>query len=246
MKFPFLREEKVDLRTQVTFTGSKMDIYLPSYYLESGESMAVILGRRVECIGIFWFSVGSKYFELQIPVKISFEFTERSSERKRLMPGMPELDYDVFTLTNGDAFVHDVNHKESTDDIIFFIQKLVEGAKLPPTLSYEEIMSIYLKALEVTKINSKLGVNLVTLEFIMSELYRDRRNLSKPFRLSYNGKSVGPYDYRMLRIVKIPEQNSVFTGITGEDTNQQLISAVLRTREGKGERPSPIEKIIKY
>jgi hypothetical protein len=242
----FLREEKKDLRTQVTFVGQKMEIYLPSYYLESGESMAAILGRRVECIGMFWFSVGGKFYELQIPVKMSFEFSERESASTRLRPGMPELDYDVFVLTNGDAFIHDVNHKESIDDIIFFIQKLVEGAKLPPTLSYEELMSVYLKALEVTKINNKLGVNLVSIEFIMSELYRDRKNLSKPFRLSYNGKSVGPYDYKMLRIVKVPEQNSVFTGITGEDTNQQLISAVLRTREGKDERPSPIEEIIKY
>lgn len=243
---PFLREEKRDLRTQVTFTGSKMEVYLPSYYLESGEAMAAIVGRRVECIGMFWFSVSGKFYELQVPVKISFEFSDRESVRKRLQNGMPELDYDVFVLNNGDAFVYDVNHKEAIDDIIFFIQKLVEGAKLPPTLSYEEVMDVYLKALEVTKINTKLGVNSVTLEFIMSELYRDRRNLSKPFRLSYNGKSVGPYDYRMLRIVKVPENNSVFTGITGEDTDQQLISAVLRTREGKAERPSPIEEIIKY
>lgn len=243
---PFLREEKKDLRTQITFKGSKMEIYLPSYYLESGEAMAAIIGRRVECIGMYWFNAGGKYYELQIPVKISFEFSERESVRKRLQNGMPELDYDVFILNSGDAFLYDVNHKESVDDIVFFIQKLVEGAKLPPTLSYEELMSVYLKALEVTKINTKLGVNSVSLEFVMSELYRDKRNLSKPFRLSYNGKSVGPYDYKMLRIVKIPEQNSVFTGITGEDTNQQLISAVLRSREGRDERPSPIEEIIKY
>jgi hypothetical protein len=243
---PFLREEKVDLRTQVTFTGSKMEVYLPSYYLESGEAMASIIGRRVECIGMFWFSVSGKHYELQIPVRMSFEFSERESARKRLQNGMPELDYDIFTLASGDAFIYDVNHKESVDDIVFFIQKLVEGAKLPPTLSYEEIMNVYLKALEVTKINTKLGVNSVSLEFVMSELYRDKKNLSKPFRLSYNGKSVGPYDYKMLRIVKVPEQNSVFTGITGEDTDQQLISAVLRTREGKDERPSPIEEIIKY
>jgi hypothetical protein len=246
MKLPFLREEKKDLRTQVTFVGSRMEIYLPSYYLESGESMAAILGRRVECIGMFWFGASGKFYELQVPVKISFEFSERESARKRLQNGMPELDYDVFVLTNGDAFLYDTNHKESVDDIVFFIQKLVEGAKLPPTIQYDEIMSVYLKALEVTKINSKLGVNSVSIEFIMSELYRDKKNLSKPFRLSYNGRSVGPYDYKMLRIVKVPEQNSVFTGITGEDTDQQLISAVLRTREGKQERPSPIEEIIKY
>ena len=64
--------------------------------------------------------------------------------------------------------------------------------------------------------------------------------------MKYDGKTVSPYDYRMLRIVKIPEMNSTFTGITGEDVNQQLISAILRNREGKKERVSPIERIIKY
>jgi hypothetical protein len=242
---PFLREEKIGLRTQVTFTGNKMKIYLPSYFLTDG-SMGAIIGRKVETIGLYWFSVDDKFYELQIPVKVSFEFSNREKKKMRVQPKMPDVEYEIFTLNNGDAFTYDVNYKESIDDIIFFIQKLIEGAKLPPTLSYEEILNIYLKALEVTKINSKLGVGVVTLEFILSELYRDRKNTSNPFRLKYDGKTVSPYDYRMLRIVKIPEMNSTFTGITGEDVNQQLISAILRNREGKKERVSPIEKIIKY
>jgi hypothetical protein len=242
---PFLREEKLGLRTQVTFTGNKMKIYLPSYFLEDG-SMATIIGRRVSTIGLYWFSVNEKYYEMQIPVKISFEFSEREKKKTRLKPNMPDIEYNIFTLENGDAFLYDVNYKESIDDVTFFIQKLIEGAKLPPTLSYEEVLNVYLKALEVTKINSKLGVGAVTLEFILSELYRDKKNTSNPFRLKYDAKTVSPYDYRMLRIVKIPEMNSTFTGITGEDINQQLISAILRNREGKKERVSPIEKIIRY
>lgn len=242
---PFLREEKKDLRTQVSFVGNKMSVYLPSYFI-TDPSMGAIIGRRVETIGLFWFSVNEKFYELQIPVKVSFEFSEREKKKMRLKPNMPDIEYDIFTLTNGDAFIYDVNYKENIDDVIFFIQKLIEGAKLPPTLSYEEVLGVYLKALEVTKINAKLGIGSVTLEFILSELYRDRRNTSNPFRLRYDGKTVSPYDYRMLRIVKIPEMNSTFTGITGEDINQQLISAILRNREGKKERKSPIEDIIRY
>ena len=165
---PFLREEKIGLRTQVTFTGNKMKIYLPSYFLED-DSMGVIIGRRVEAIGLYWFSVDEKYYEFQIPVKVSFEFSDRQKKRMKVKPEMPEIEYDIFTLENGDAFLYDTNYKENIDDVIFFIQKLIEGAKLPPTLSYEEILSVYLKALEVTKINSKLGIGAVTLEFILSD-----------------------------------------------------------------------------
>jgi hypothetical protein len=242
---PFLREEKIDLRTQVTFTGSKMEIYLPSYFLEDG-TMGAIIGRRVETIGLFWFSVNEKFYEMQVPVRMSFEFSDRRKKNMRLQNGMPIINYDIFTLENGDAFVYDVMYKQSIDDIGFFLSKMIEGGKMPPTISYEEILGVFLKALEVTKINEKFGVGSVTLEFILSELYRDKRNNSDPFRLAYDGKRVSPYDYKMVRIVKVPEMNSTFTGLTGEDINQQLIAAILRNREGRDERISPIEKIIKY
>jgi hypothetical protein len=242
---PFLREEKINLRTQVTFTGSKMEIYLPSYFLEDG-TMGAIIGRRVETIGLFWFSVNEKFYEMQVPVKMSFEFSERRKKNMRLQNGMPIINYDIFELENGDAFVYDVMYKQSIDDIGFFLSKMIEGGKMPPTISYEEILGVFLKALEVTKINEKFGVGAVTLEFILSELYRDKKNNSDPFRLVYDGKRVSPYDYKMVRIVKVPEMNSTFTGLTGEDINQQLISAILRNREGRDERISPIEKIIKY
>jgi hypothetical protein len=246
---PFLKEEKIDLRTQITFKGSKMEIYIPSYFFDSSSelfSMASIIGRRIETIGLFWFFVDGKFYELQIPIKVSFEFSETEKVKKKLKPGMPEIDYEVFTLKNGDAFIHDIMYKQSIDDVINFIQKLVEGAKLPQTLSYEEVLGVYLKILEVSKIGKGLGVNSVTLEFILSELYRDKRNTTLPFRKTFNGKSIGPYDFKMLRIVKVPEMNSTFTGLTGEDINQQFISAILKNREGNDERISPIEKIIKY
>jgi hypothetical protein len=243
---PFLREEKIDLRTQVTFTGSKMEIYLPSYFLDGESKMAAIIGRRVETIGLFWFSVNGKFYEMQIPVRVSFEFSEREKKNMRLQNGMPIINYDIFILENGDAFIYDVMYKQSIDDIGFFLSKMIEGGKMPPTISYEEILGVFLKALEVTKINEKFGVGAVTLEFILSELYRNKRNNSDPFRLAYDGKRVSPYDYKMVRIVKVPEMNSTFTGLTGEDINQQLVAAILRNREGRDERISPIEKIIKY
>jgi len=246
LNLPFLKEERVDLRDQITFTGNRLDFYIPSYFLDPNEEFAVIMGNRVESIGLLWFEVDKKFYELQIPVKIQFEFTETYKKKARLKPGMPEIEYDVFTLSKGDAFLHDLNYKQNIDDLaVTFISKLIEGGKLPQTISYDEVFPIYLKALEVTNI-TKLGISAVTLEFMLSELYRNRRNNSEPFRLNYDGKRISPYDYKMLRITKVPEMNSTFTGLLGEDINQQIISAVLKNREGKKERISPIEKIIKY
>jgi hypothetical protein len=245
MNFPFLREETKGLRTQMTFTGSSMEVFIPSYFLDKNESMADYMGNRVESIGLFWFKVGESFYELQLPVKIQFEFTETYKKKMRLMPGMPSEDYTIFVLKTGNAFVYDVNHKQDSDDFNWFVGKLIEGAKLPPTIAYDEVFNLFSRALQITNINDRLGVPFLTIEFILSELFRVRGNTSIPFRKKYDGKK-SPYGYRMLRITKVPEANSVFTGLIGEDLKQQLVSAVLRNREGKVDRESPIEKVLKY
>jgi hypothetical protein len=245
MNFPFLREETKGLRTQMTFVGNTMEIYIPGYFLDKNESMAEYMGNRIESVGLFWFKVDGELYELQLPVKIEFEFVETFKKKMRLAPGMPVEDYVVFVLKNGNAFMHDVNHKQSSDDLTWFITKLIEGAKLPPTVSYEEVFGLFSKALQITNINNKLGVPALTIEFILSELFRDRGNTSTPFRLKYDSKK-SPYSYRMLRITKVPEMNSTFTGMVGEDIKQQLVSAILRNRQGVKDRVSPIEKVLKY
>jgi len=246
VSYNFLKEEKFGLREQITFSGSSMEIYIPSYFLNPEEEIAVIMGNLVETVGLFWFKVDNEFYELQIPVKITFEFTEQNKKKMKLKSGMPEIEYDIFILKNGNAFMHDTNHKQDSDDLTWFISKLIEGAKLPPTISYDETFPLFLRALEITNINDRLGVPSLTIEFILSELFREKRNTSNPFRLVYDKKRVNAYNYRMVRIVKVPEMNSTFTGMIGEDIKQQLISGILRNRSGKKERISPIEKIIKY
>jgi len=246
MKYAFLKEETKKLRTQLTFTGSSMEIFIPTYFLDKNENMAAFMGNKVQSIGIFWFKVGDSYYELQLPVKIMFEFQSQEKKKLKLKPGMPSTEYTVFKLKTGDAFVYDVNQKQNTADLNWFISKLIEGAKLPPTVAYDEVFNLFSKALEITNINDKLGVPFLTIEFILSELFRQKRNTSIPFRLAYDGKRLSPYAYKMLRITKIPESNSVFTGILGEDLKQQLVSAVLRNRKNVKDRVSPMEKILRY
>lgn len=241
---PFFKEEKFDLRTQLTFKGNRLEIYLPTYFLDPSEKIGVIVGELVESLAMFWFNVDGQMYEIQLPIKFRFEFSERLKKRFRLKPNIPEIDFDVFVLKNGDAFVYDTNHKQSVDDLSWFFAKLVEGGKMPQYVSYDDVFNIFSNILQITKINEGLGVSSVTLELLLSVLYRDRRNSRKPYRLTY--RKDNPYQYRHTRIVKIPELTSTFTGILGQDTNQQIVSAVLNSRKGRPEAVSPIEKVIKY
>lgn len=114
---------------------------------------------------------------------------------------------------------------------------------MPPTVAYEDVYNIFLKALEATDYPN-LGLSSVSIELMLSEMFRTKGNLRQPFRLSYNGRN--SYNYKMIRITKLPELNSTFTSLIGEDVNNQLISSILRKREGAEERESPIEEVIKY
>ena len=240
--FNFLKEETFGLRTQKTFIGNTCKMYIPDYFFKDG--IAADLGNRIESMGIFVFSVDGELYDLCMPIKFQFEYRESEKVTKKLTPDMPEIEFMVFTLKRGDAFIYDTNHKQNVDDIkADFIDKLIEKAKMPPTVKYEDMLQTMLNALVATNYIN-LGVSGIAYEFILSTLCRSRKSMNTPFRQAYDGKN--SYGYRMSRITKIPELESTFTGITGEDINHQLVSGVLKSRNKVEEKESPIEKMIKY
>lgn len=247
MDFPFLKEETFGLRTQETFTGTTCEVYIPVGYLNKNDArpMAKELGNRLETIGLFWFRVdGKDWYELQMPIKFQLEFSERTKETARIRPGMPSQDYYVYTLHNGQAFVYDVLHQKKLEDITKdFVTKLLEGGKMPTTIRYSDVFNVVLSAMEVTG-RTNIGITAASLELLLAELYRCKGNLSQPFRLNYNGKN--DYEYKMVNIKALPGINSTFTSILGENIQNQLTSSILRTREGKLQTPSVLEKVIKY
>lgn len=250
---PFFKEEVFDLRHQLTFVGDKLYIYIPSYYLDktsATSTMASVIGENIETIGLFWFKTNNKFYELTLPLKFIFTYSEEESFSGKLRPELPDMKYSVFILHKGDAFCYDLNHRENIQDIMFFMNKLIENGKMPPTIKYSESLQVLLKALEATG-SGGLGVGGFTYELLLSELYRNKHKMTDPYRLYLNEHPDKQYDYKMIRVTKIPELASSFTGLLGEDNAQQIVSAVVngRLRE-KGEigeeSISPVEKLIKY
>lgn len=246
MAVPFLRQDTFGLRTQETFIGNSCEIYIPTYFIDQDDNRAIAkeLGDRIETIGLFWFKVDGQYYELQLPLKFQIQFSEKEKKKMRIQPNLPEDEYMIYKLKNGDAFVYDTLHKKDLDDLKKdFIGKLLENGKLPSTISYNDALTIFINAMRACEFSS-LGLSAVSVELMLSEMYRSKRNMREPFRKIYNGHN--DFDYKMVRITKIPELNSTFTSLIGEDINNQLIASVLRKREGVKERELPVEKIIKY
>ncbi len=247
MKYPFLTEEHVGMRTQFTFTGDELFIYLPKYYLDKESKFGEIIGNIIETLGLFWFKTSNRWYELTLPIRMRFEYDEEVEPfTGKLKPELPSLEYRVFKLKKGDAFIVDVMHVVKIDDLEFMLLKVIDMGKLPATVSYEESISIFHKLLLASKTGAKLGVASSMLEIVLSEIYRNKHNPAQPFRQLLNSNpNASLYDFKQVRMTKIPQMNSVFNSLTGEDTFNQIANCVVRVREGHQDRISPMEKLLK-
>lgn len=242
--YSFLKEESYGLRSQLTFIGDEMKIYLPKNFLEPESIFASKLGNVIETLGLFWFSVNNKFFELSLPIKIQFEYQETETFKGKLVPDLPNLEYDVFILKKGDAFCKDLSHKEDISDMETMLLRVIDQGKMPQTVSYTEAIDIMLNLIES---NGQLGVSSSILEIILAEMYRNKHNPSEPFRkLITSSKSATMYDFKLVRMSRLSGLNSIFNSLIGEDTYSQLANSIVRNREHIKDRPSPMEKLLKY
>jgi hypothetical protein len=249
MKYPFFKEDTIGTRTQVTFVGDKLDIYIPKSYLPDSSSdtsvFANIIGDKIETIGLFWFAVGDKKYELQLPVKIQFEFASQRDFKGKIAPQLPEDTYIIYTLEKGDAFIYDTLHVNDIRDLQTALIKIIGAGKMPKTISYKDSLNIILKLLPASGAMDKLGVSSAVIEILLSEIYRMRRDPTKPFRLEAGKQGTSEYDFKLVRINRVPELNSNFNSLMGEDLSTELDNIVVRTRLGVKDRDTPMEKLIK-
>lgn len=243
----FLRE----INDQVIFVGNYMEVYLPKFYFEKG--IATTKGVEIETLGIFNFKVFSSEEKKENSPVRTYSFpsiisTKPSSSYNANIPKLveeaDESEFTVLKYYKGDVFITNVNTTQKSDNVQMFID-LLNAGKLPKTIPYDKI-------LELEIINTSFnGVNLkvpgTVMELIISEIYRDKQDLTKPFRLrAGSGQKVSMYDYKAINMKSIPTFNSTFTAVTFEDIDYNLTASVNKTRQGKKELVSPIEKTIKY
>lgn len=247
MKYNFLKEEVFNLRHQLTFVGNELKIYIPKYFLEENSVFATVLGNKIQTLGLFWFETEGKFYELNFPIKIEFEYHEETTFSGKLKPELPSIEYSVFILKNGDAFCYDIKHVKDVTDVENVLLKIIDGGKIPPTINYNDSVKLFLNLLIASGYKTKLGVSSAIVEIILSEIYRNKHNPSEPFRkLITSNKNASLYDFKEVKLTSLTGLNSIFNSLLGEDTYKQLSNIVVRKREGKEDRKSPLEKLIKY
>ena len=236
---------------QVIFVGNYMEVYLPKFFFDKG--VAVTRGVEIETLGIFNFRVFSSEEKKENSPIRTFSFpslitTKPSSSYNANIPKLveeaDESEFTVLKYYKGDIFITNVNTTQKSDNVQMFID-LLNAGKLPKTIPYNKILE--LEIINTSFNGVKLNVPGTVMELIISEIYRDKKDLSKPFRFrAGSGEKVSMYDNRAINMKSNPTLNSTFTAVTFEDIDYNLTASVNKARQGKKEAISPIEKTIKY
>ena len=233
----------------IIFTGPYMQVYLPSFYFE--KKLASELGDAISTLGLFNFKTfndpegknANPIRLFNVPTIIT-TFPSKKSVVELDLYNSGEKE--VFVLL--EYFANDIMCPKSVPkDIKAFgaFLAVMIGGKIPKSISYDDIFDVWEKNQELGAIN--LTVSDTVKEFVISKIYRNKKNKLETFG-SVLGKDPkhSPYDYITASPREITKLESTFTGISFENMDEVLTSAVVGGKENRDENISPMEEILSY
>lgn len=224
------------------------EFYVPKQYTESG--LAEDNGETFNAFGLMYirtFSANEKpneYEILKIPNMISF-FPNDKENRKITIGNDKEEDYIVLKFFKGDKLFQEKIRCDSATPENFL--NMVLGGKIPKNIPYDKVLEIFLKVFEQNKV--KLPVPSIMLEMILSEVYRYKNEPSLKYG-QYLSKNFDPnkkqLEYSMANVRSICANNSSFAGVSFENFDEMITSAINTNKYNRKETKSPLEEVIKY
>ena len=220
------------------------EFYIPMYYYD--RQFAVDNVDTVSAFGIFNIGVfqGDKLLEMRImniPSTVDFFIYDYEFREVQLSNGVLEK-CKVFKYYKGNK-VCNVNLVEDSDNASSYLNMLT-SASIPNTIPYSKALTIWRKNLELNGVS--FGVSSVILEIILSVIYRNNKALEEKFCKRFGSDlSCSEFEYITASIRQICQYTSTFVGMTFEDMNSMITTALNRTRDKVQETETPLEKVIK-
>ena len=214
--------------------------YIPEKYFDL--SVAKIIGEYVETMGIFAYSLftktgitkGVKHFKCPTIMKCKPSKIEKLNHFNLQGSKNPDGTYRALHFQDGDELVCELAIPQSVDNVEKFV-KLLKGGNLPDYIPYNELQDYMIMNAQLNGFNYKVSNQILGL--VISELCRDPKNLSNPFRYTKMEDMVA---YTSIPINQVPKYTSVYTAITSENPDEAVAAAMTTTGNGK----SPLEQIM--
>lgn len=151
-----------------------------------------------------------------------------------------EVLYRLLLFNKGDEVVHSVFVPEAIENVEDFFRLLFMVARLSNTIPYDKVHEYIKENMNLS--GSDYGVNAQMYGIIISEIFRDKDDISIPFR---NGKNIDNdmKAYKTISMTKTPNYIDPYVSITSQYWDESLMSAVLLSQKGE-DKGSPLEKIM--
>ena len=231
---------KVD-GNKLIFNGpGEIIYYIPEKYFDL--SLATFIGEEIEAMGIFPYSYspsGSdedrQFKPFKYPTIIRFKPSETEKINNLVLMGAKKpSDYRAAYFHKGDELLCEISVPQDIDNVDKFVN-LFKGGNLPDYIPYNEIHEYMIGNAQANGFNYKVSNQILGL--VISEVYRDAADPSKPFRYSSMEDQTA---YRAVNINMVPKFTSAYTAITSENPDEAIAAAVTNTGHGR----SPLEDIM--
>jgi len=226
-------------KEKIIYNGDgELIYYIPEKYFEANAAYPI--GSIIECLGIFQYQVLDKSGKVKKTGNFDactlFQCIPNyiTKEKEYSLSNTEPRDYRLLHFKKGDVLIVNVNVPAKTTTIETFMNLLTRG-HLPNTIPYNDLYRYVLNNADANDFGFSVSNQVVG--FLTSELCRDPKDLSRPFRWTDMKDMTG---YKFTSIKNIPKYTSPYTAITSENADESIASAI--TTNGTTE--SPLEKVM--
>lgn len=237
----------------VLLNSTYAEVYIPKDLIgdpEKGNPTTYFYGEGVRTVGLFNIRCynsdtadrnSAKLRTFNYPNTITMYPTEHETEKLQLSPDMDEDTYEVFKFYKGDIIMDRKAQQQSSQNCEEFLNFLIRG-KLPKGLSYDDLYFGWQKNFKINNVNP--GVPAVTLQTIISENCRSKKDPMKQFRKVVEEPGTTMYDYRVHNMVNICSNSSVMNALIFERFGDMLTYALNMSKNDVKQNRTPLEEVL--
>lgn len=221
--------------------------YLPEVYFGDVKKnpIAQVTGQYVTFMGICDWAImnknGSvgKINNFKFPTILMCKPDRIENVRSLSINGCKPRDYRILHFKNGDEIISDINTPQIIDNVeVLFSMMMITGDRMPYTVPYNKMHEYVVETMNLN--GEDFGLNMQLFGIMVSEICRDSKDLTKPFRLG-NPKSYT--DYHKVSIKDIPKYISPYIAFTSENFDESLMASVILS-DSEEHKDSPMERML--
>ncbi len=234
---PWLKRDK----DSVLYNGDgEFFFYVPEKFFDI--KLAFYRGEYINILGIMDYAMKDSKGKMG-PLH-SFKYPTRfltapykvdKMKNVKLIKESEPSDYRILCYKKGDPLIVDVSVPNDLTNVEDCVKLLIISGNIPNTIPYDKIQDYILDNIRVNGAN--YGICLQMFGIIVSELCRDKDDISIPFRLS---KDKDMHNYKPIGVKQIAKLTSAYSALTSENFNEAIVHASLNKQKVQ----MPLERIL--